>query len=151
MRLLIDGNNLMPHLGINPKSDNSRLRFYQVIPRLLKNGDNAIIFFDGLSQGSTPKIGNARVIFSGKRKADDEIILYAGQGDILVTSDSELGRMASGLGASTIKCPDFIKQRKIKGRCSQEDSEELKRHFSSKSEKQYWESVFQIDKEKESE
>jgi predicted RNA-binding protein with PIN domain len=118
---IIDGNNLIGKIGAlqnlqkkNKQSSREKLAFILESYFLGKQNIKVSLHFDGFS-GESIKVQNIRIIYSGKRTADDEIKSQIEQEKnrrnlIVVSSDHNLIEFARVCGCGWKACEDFSKE-----------------------------------------
>jgi predicted RNA-binding protein with PIN domain len=115
---IIDGNNLIGKIGAlqnlqkkNKQSSREKLAFILESYFLGKQNIKVSLHFDGFP-GESIKVQNIRIIYSGKRTADDEIKSQIEQEKnrrnlIVVSSDHNLIEFARVCGCDRKSCEDF--------------------------------------------
>jgi predicted RNA-binding protein with PIN domain len=131
---IIDGNNLigkisaLQHLQkINKQSSREKLAFILESYFHDKPNNKVSLHYDGF-EGKSIRLQRIRIIYSGKRTADDEIKSQIEQEKnrrtiIVISSDRNLKDFASVCGCDWMSCEDFAKD--IMNRSP--DDEEIKR------------------------
>ena len=117
---IIDGNNLIGKIASlqklqkkNKQSSRDKLAFILESYFLGKPNNKISLHYDGFP-GQSIKIQNIRIIYSGKKTADDEIKYQIEQEKnrrnlIVVSSDRNLKDFASVCGCDWMSCEDFAK------------------------------------------
>ena len=117
---IIDGNNLIGKIASlqklqkkNKQSSRDKLAFILESYFLGKPNNKISLHYDGFP-GQSIKIQNIRIIYSGKKTADDEIKSQIEQEKnrrnlIVVSSDRNLKDFASVCGCDWMSCEDFAK------------------------------------------
>lgn len=92
MTWYLDGNNLAGSLGLRGAEDSRMALLNHLLKFRLPRP--CVVVFDGppAAESPLPRQGALRVVFSGKRTADDWIIEKVVRGDVVVTRDGELSR-----------------------------------------------------------
>jgi uncharacterized protein len=118
---IIDGNNLIGKIGSlqklqkkNKQSSREKLAFILESYFLGKPNNKISLHLDGFP-GQSIKVQNIRIIYSGKKTADDEIKSQIEQEKnrrnlIIVSSDLNLKEFARVCGCGWRSCEDFSKE-----------------------------------------
>ena len=118
---IIDGNNLIGKIGIlqklqnkNKQSSREKLAFILESYFLGKPNNRVSLHYDGFP-GESIKVQNIKIIYSGKKTADDEIksqIEYEknSRNLIVVSSDLNLKEFARVCGCGWRSCEDFSRE-----------------------------------------
>lgn len=113
MTWYLDGNNLLGAMGLRGPGDTRLLLVNRLLGMRLPKP--CVLVFDGpaapeVSAASSGK--SLRVLFSGKRSADDLIAERLKRGDRVVTRDRELGLRARDREARPVAPAEFLGQLK---------------------------------------
>ena len=131
---MIDGNNLIGKIGTlqklqkkNKQSSREKLAFILESYFLGKPNNRVSLHYDGFA-GQSINVQNIRIIYSGKKTADDEMKFQIEQEKnrrnlIIISSDLNLKEFARVCGCDWTSCEDF--SREIFSR-SPDDEEEKK-------------------------
>jgi predicted RNA-binding protein with PIN domain len=118
---IIDGNNLIGKIGAlqklqkkNKQSSREKLAFILESYFLGRQNTKISLHYDGFA-GQSINVQNIRIIYSGKKTADDEIKSQIEQEQnrrnlIIVSSDRNLKDFASVCGCDWISCEDFFRE-----------------------------------------
>jgi len=121
LHFIIDGNNLIGKISRlqklqnkNKQSSREKLAFILESYFLIKLNNKVSLHYDGFP-GDSIKVQNIRIIYSGKRTADDEIKLQIeheknSRNIIVISSDRNLKDFASVCGCQWKSCEDFAKE-----------------------------------------
>jgi predicted RNA-binding protein with PIN domain len=118
---IIDGNNLIGKIGTlqklqkkNKQSSREKLAFILESYFLGKPNNRVSLHYDGFA-GQSINVQNIRIIYSGKKTADDEMKFQIEQEKnrrnlIIVSSDLNLKEFARVCGCGWKACEDFSKE-----------------------------------------
>ena len=112
MSWYLDGNNILGVLDGPLRSEDSRER---LLDDLLARGlpKPATVVFDGPAPGGFSRVlrGKAKVIYSGRRTADDVIVSLVRPGDCVVTADRDLALRCRDRQARVVAPREFLSKR----------------------------------------
>lgn len=113
MTWYLDGNNILGMLAGPPRGEDARER---LLEELLDRGlpKPATVVFDGPPPGSATRSlrGKVKVVYSGRRSADDVIVSLVRPGDRVVTADRELSLRCRDRQARVFAPSEFLSKRR---------------------------------------